>query len=163
MMAPIEQKPMTIKVPKVGDYNRCHGKLVEIEDVTPEEPLLDYIFENTEATLVGRCDDVTVVTFSTFNNLSGNGPNACVSSAIAEANRLRIKLKSLEFVVIKTTTQVRMRPSPNGHENLYAKGTIDMLALDWGRSKGLPDDIIKEVWSSIRGWLDREVEADARQ
>lgn len=136
------------RLPEVGDYVRTYGKLVKIEDVTPKEIILDYIFEEEEARIEGRINGKTVKVYSTFNDFYG--PGTCVQSAIKEAKRQNEWLgeSNLEFVVIKVVSQVRKRPSEHERENFYDKGFRAMNNLNHGCHWNLPDKVETLVWSS---------------
>jgi hypothetical protein len=140
-------------MPQVGDYVRMKGRLVEIQDVTPKEIVLDYIFEDTEATLVSRINGKNVKQYGTYNNFYGE--DSCVQSAIEEAKTQQEWLgeSNLEFVVVKTISQVRMRPNRGNLTSLYAPDFRDMASIGFGCRFELPDDKVEEVWSSVRGWL----------
>jgi hypothetical protein len=142
-----DSKP--VKLPEVGDYVRYYGTLVEVQDVTPKEIVLDYIFEDTSARLEGRINGKLVTEYGTFNNHYGQ--DACVKCAIEEAKVQQSWLgeSNLEFVVVKVTTRTRMRPDRNDRENFYAKGFRAMKALDYGCRRDLPDEIEEDVWSSV--------------
>jgi hypothetical protein len=146
----MSEKP---KLPQVGDYVRMKGRLVEIQDVTPKEIVLDYIFEDTEATVYGMINGKIVREYGTFNNFYGQ--DSCVKSAVEEAENKQKELgeSDLEFVVAKKTTQNRMRPNPRNLSSLYAPEFRDMALLDHGCCAGLPNEKIEKVWSSVHGWL----------
>lgn len=140
------------RIPEVGEYVRQYGVLVEIEKITPPvEPVADYIFEDTEARLEARINGKLIRRYSIFNNFYGIGK--CVSAAIDEARKHQqwIGESNLEFVVVKMTSRIRMRPT--GHEHFYAKEYREFSALKHGCHADLPEDIEEEVWSSVRGYL----------
>ncbi len=136
------------RVPTEGDYVRMCGTLVAIEDVTPKEIVLDFIFEETEARLEGRINGHVVKEYSTFNNFYGR--DTCVESAIKEAKvqEAWIGESNLEFVVVKVTRQVRMRPARDGKENFYAREFREMRTIEHGCRWNLPDEVEEDVWSS---------------
>jgi hypothetical protein len=142
-----EEKPK-VSLPEVGQYVRMYGTLVEVQDVTPKEIVLDYIFEETSARLEGRINGKVVKEFGTLNNFYGK--DTCVEQAIQEAKVQQAWLgeSNLEFVVVKITTRVRMRPDRNDRENFYAKGVRAMKTLEFGCHRDLPDKIEEDVWSS---------------
>jgi hypothetical protein len=136
------------RLPAEGDYVRTYGKLLKIEDVTPKEIVLDYIFEEEEARLEGRINGKTVKVYTTFNNFYG--PDTCVESAIKEAKQQEAWLgeSNLEFVVVKVVRQVRKRPSLGERENFYDREFRAMETLNHGCRWDLPDEVETVVWSS---------------
>lgn len=136
------------RLPVEGEYVRTCGKLVAIEDVTPKEIVLDYIFEEESARLEGRINGKTVKVYSTFNDYYGEG--TCVDSAIKEAKQQEAWLgeSNLEFVVVKIISQVRKRPSRGVRENFYDREYRAMETLNNGCRWNLPDDVETVVWSS---------------
>jgi hypothetical protein len=139
-----------VRVPEIGEYVRHYGTLVEVQDVTPKEIVLDYIFEERAARLEGRINGKVVKEYGTFNNHYGQ--DTCVKCAIEEARVQQLWLgeSNLEFVVVKVTTRTRMRPDRSNREYFYAKGIRAMKALDYGCRRGMPDDIEEDVWSSLK-------------
>ena len=77
------------KVNYVGDFIRNIGKLIAVQDVTPEAPpdRFDYIFEETTARIEAHINNVLVKEFATYNDFYGDG--TCVSLAKKEAKRKR--------------------------------------------------------------------------
>lgn len=141
-----ESKPM--RLPELGETIRTVGKLVEIEDVTPSERVLDYIFETTEARVEARVRGEVIRVFSTFNDFYGEGTS--ITGAIQEAKKLaeRYDAEGLEMVVVKITSRIRMRPDHQAKEHYYAKGLRAMKPLASGARYRLPDDTEEVVWSS---------------
>ena len=141
--------PCAERLPDVGQYVRDYGTLVQIEDVTPKEIVLDYIFESMEARLEGRINGKLVKTYSTLSDHYGK--NTCVQSAIKEAKTQQAWLgdSNLEFVVVKVTRRFRMRPSMDNRVNFYDAKFRAMKQLDFGCCRDLPDDIKEDVWSSF--------------
>lgn len=82
MKTPNKPQP---RIPAVGEFLRSHGRLVEVQDVTPKPPAptLDYIFEETTARVEGRINGKVIQTYGTFNDYYGEG--TCIESAIAVA------------------------------------------------------------------------------
>lgn len=142
----------TPRMPKIGDYIRLRGELVEIQDVTPPPPpvpLLDYIFEDTSATVRAMANGMIVAQHSTFNNWSGR--DTCVEAATQYARSLRrrtYKGTNIEVVVVKITTRYRLRPQRGDY--LYDKEFVRFEYLDSGSSWGMPEDVEEVVWSSKR-------------
>lgn len=143
-----ETKP--VKIPDVGEYVRNYGTLVEIQDVTPKEIVLDYVFEDTSARVEGRINGKVAKEYTTFNNFYGQ--DSCVQHAIREAKEQRRCLgdSCMEFVVVKVTSRQRMRPERNERENFYDTKYRAMTALECGRCRDLPDDVEEVVWSSLK-------------
>lgn len=137
------------RIPEAGEYVWMYGTLVEVQDVTPKEVVLDYIFENTEARVEARINGVFVREYSTYNNHYGKG--TCVDGAIKSAKRQREFLgeSNLEFVVIKKTSRVRMRPLNGECGSLHDPKFIQMDSLRHGSCCNLPDDVEEVVWSSL--------------
>ena len=146
----MEKNP--VRLPEVGDEVRSYGKLIAIQDVTPKDVILDYIFEDCEAVLEARINGKKVREYSTFNNF--HGPQTCVPNAIKEAELIQRTYgeSNLEFVVILKTTQVRMRPDPVCRENVRDREFRAMRQLDYGCRAGLPTTREEEVWSSLTGY-----------
>lgn len=144
----VEKKP--VKIPEVGEYVRNYGTLVEVQDVTPKEVILDYIFEDTSARLEGRINGKVVKEYGTFNNFYGK--DNCVNQAIAEAKKEQEWLgeSNMEFVVVKITSRERMRPDRSERENCYDNKFRAMAALEFGRCRDLPSDVEEDVWSSLK-------------
>lgn len=141
------------KLPYVGAYIRNYGTLVKIEDVTPKEVVLDYIFEDTKARLEARINGHVVKVYGTLNNFYGK--DSCVANAINDATRIQEKIgeSNLEFVVIKVTSQIRMRPSRHNLSSAYDPKVRDMDTIDYGCKRDVAADVEREVWSSLRGFL----------
>ena len=150
-----DQKP--VRLPEVGEYVRQCGTLVEVQDVTPKEIILDYIFEETSARLEGRINGKLVKEYSTFNDHYGKG--TCVDHAIREAKHEQRRLgeSNLEFVVVKITSRRRMRPNRGQRENFYDTTFRAMEQLQFGCCRDLPDDVEEVVWSSLQA--ERAVES----
>ena len=138
-----------VRLPEIGEYVRMYGTLVEVQDVTPKEIVLDYVFEDTQAKLVGRINGKNVKEYGTFNDFYGK--DTCVAAAIDEAKEQQRFLgeSNLEFVVIKVTSRVRMRPTRNERENFYASEFRAMESLPNGSCWNLPEDTVEEVWSRM--------------
>jgi hypothetical protein len=142
--------PKPAKLPEVGEYVRQYGTLVEVQDVTPKEIILDYIFEETSARLEGRINGKVVKEYSTFSDYYGKG--TCVQNAIIEAKVQQEWLgeSTMEFVVVKITSRVRKRPDRTQKENWYDCQFRAMNNLDFGCRRGMPDDVEEVVWSSLK-------------
>jgi hypothetical protein len=138
-----------VRLPEEGEYVRIYGTLIRSEDVTPKEVVIDYIFEETTARIEGRINGKLVKEYGTFNNFYGK--DTCVEAAIKEAKTHQAWLgeSNLEFVVVKITSQRRMRPSRLQREEFYAKGIRKMETLPHGCRWNLPDDVEEDVWSSL--------------
>jgi hypothetical protein len=136
------------RLPKVGEFVRACGRLVEIQDVTPKPPAptLDYIFEYTNARVEGRINGKVIKTFSTFNDLYGEG--TCVKYAIEEAQSQAkwYGPSDMVFVVVKITSRVRKRPIDR--ENLYDARFRGFESLSFGCGHNLPKDVEEDVWFS---------------
>jgi hypothetical protein len=138
----------TVRIPEVGEYVRMYGTLVEVQDVTPKEIVLDYVFERTEARLDGLINGKKVKEFGTFNDYYGK--ETCVKLAITEAQD-KIKFfgeSNLEFVVVKITRRVRMRPDRQKREYFYDDKFRTMTELEHGRYYDLPGETEEVVWRS---------------
>ena len=137
-----------VRLPKEGEYVRMYGRLIAIEDVTPKDIILDYIFETTEARIEGWINGKLVKNFGVFNNFYGEG--TCVDHAVKHARELMKEYgeSNLEFVVIEITKRVRMRPDPSERANLYAKEFRAMHSLQCGSRWNLPDEKEEVVWRS---------------
>lgn len=142
-----ERKP--VRLPAVGESVRMYGKLVKIEVVTPPvEVVRDYVFEFTTAKLEARINGFCIKEHGEFNDFYGDG--TCVDAAIRDARSLvgQFGESDLEFVVIKVTSQKRMRPDPDRRENFYADQFRAMETLEYGCCRDLPEDKEEIVWSS---------------
>ncbi len=139
----------SVRVPEIGEYVRNCGTLVEVQDVTPKEIVLDYIFEDVSARVEGRINGKVVKEYSTFNEFFGQGTS--VDNAIQEAKTQQAWLgeSNMEFVVVKITSRGRKRPSRAVRENWYDKGFREMETLAFGCRAGMPDDNEEVVWSSL--------------
>lgn len=137
-----------VRLPKEGEYVRTYGRLVAIEDVTPKEIILDYIFEESDARVDAFINGKLVRSYGVFNNFYGE--NTCVDHAVKHAKELmeRYGESNLEFVVTKFTRQLRMRPDPSERANLYAKEFRAMHSLQCGSRWNLPDEKEEVVWRS---------------
>lgn len=134
------------RIPKIGEYVRGFGRLLEKEDVTPPTvQVYDYIFEGTSARLEGRINGHVVKTYSTFY-----GENTCVKHAISEAMDAlkRLGESDFELVVVKITKRSRMRPTQDVH--FYDRKFRQFMHLECGRKRDLPDEVEEDVWSSFR-------------
>jgi hypothetical protein len=140
----------TPRLPKVGEFVRGHGVLVEIQDVTPKPPPpeIDYIFESFSARIESRVNGKVLNTHGTLNDFYGRG--TCVESAIADAKKIQATYgaSDVEYVVVKITSRVRQRPQDRREYNFYNKQFVDFEALKWGCHRDLPDDVEEVVWSS---------------
>ena len=140
----------TPRLPEVGEYVRMKGRLVEVQDVTPKPPPkeVDYIFEDTNARVELRINGKRITEYGTFNNFYG--ADSCVPSAIEEAKKLMANIgpSDAELVVVKITSQRRMRPRGDREHSLYAPQFIDFQTLSHGACSALPDDTEEVVWSS---------------
>lgn len=136
------------RLPTEGEYVRTYGKLVAIEDVTPKEVILDYIFEESEARVDAFINGKLVRSYGVFNNFYGE--NTCVEHAVTHAKELleRYGESNLEFIVIKFTRQVRMRPESSERANFYEKEFRAMRTLECGSRWNLPDEKEEVVWRS---------------
>jgi hypothetical protein len=144
-MTDAEPKP---RLPGVGEYVRMTGTLVKVEDVTPKEVVLDYIFEDTEAKVEIWNGKYLLEKLSTFNNFYGK--DSCVDAAIKLAKETARKLKNpgLDVRVIKRTSQFRARPTYG--KNYHAPEFPVMEGLKFGCRADLPDDKEEIVWSSMK-------------
>lgn len=131
-----------------GEYMRGTGRLIRVEDVTPKDVVLDYIFQDSEATVQARINGHNIKEYGTFNNLYGEG--TCVDAAIEQAKSVLkvIGESNLEFVVVKRTFHQRYRPSKRMNESIFDRGMVHMEVLPHGWGRDLPDDIEEVVWSS---------------
>ena len=145
----MSDKTKTVRIPNVGEYVRQYGTLVGVEDVTPKEIILDYIFEETSARVEGRINGKVVKEYGTFNNFYGK--DTCIENAISEAKVQQnwIGESNMEFVVVKITSRVRKRPSRVHKENWHDRQYRAMDTLDFGCRRKMPDDIEEVVWSSL--------------
>ena len=135
------------KMPEIGKFQRNHGTLIKIEDVTLQpRKELDYIFESVAARVEIRLNGKLVKTCGTYGDIDGFCSS--IPNAIEEAKRLKITYgeTDAEFVVVKIVTQRRCRPS--NHENFYEKGYRDFAAKEYGSGVDLPEDKEEVVWSS---------------
>lgn len=146
------------RMPEIGEYVRMYGTLVEVQDVTPPPPptpVLDYIFEDTDARVELWANGRKIDDGPTMNNFYGK--DTCVEAAIEEAKKLSKKYgKGVEVRVVKITSRVRMRPSRDVH--FYDRTFIDFNSLDRGAHWNLPKNIEEVVWSSAK----RKKKATAR-
>lgn len=140
------------RVPKVGEFVRSQGKLVEVRDVTPPVEKVEYwIFEVNEARVELRCHGKLINRYSTFNDFYGEG--TCLDFAKKEAAKLLESLgitdpaaSDLELVVIKSTFQVR-RERTNGI-TFYDAAFVGFNDVRGGIDIELPQPMESVVWSS---------------
>ena len=136
------------RIPEVGEYVRMFGTLVEVQDVTPPpppEPVLDYIFEDTEARIDVLANGHRIREGSTLNNFYGK--DTCVETAIKEAKEAAAHYgDGVEVRVVKVTSRVRMRPARK--ENFYAPEFAEFEPLERGSRWNLPEPVEEVVWSS---------------
>jgi hypothetical protein len=146
----MSKETQTPRLPKVGEFVRGHGVLVEIQDVTPKPPPpeIDYIFESFSARIESRVNGKVLNTHGTLNDFYGRG--TCVESAIADAKKIQARYgaSDVEYVVVKITSRVRQRPQDRREYNFYDKQFVDFESLKWGCRRDLPDDVEEVVWSS---------------
>lgn len=141
-----------LKMPQIGDYIRNVGKLIRIETIPPEpqEPIVDYIFEEISAKIElraswGKIDDITCL--NDFYGLESS-----IQTAIKEAKeycseRHITKDSELEVVVIKEVEQFRKRPT--GKLEFWNKEYMDFEHLDGYKSThDLPEKTETIIWSS---------------
>jgi hypothetical protein len=138
------------RIPEVGEYVRMYGTLVEIQDVTPPPPptpVLDYIFEDTDARVEVLAGGHIVKDGPTINNFYGK--DTCVAGAIEEAKKLAKHYGTgVEVRVVKVTSRVRMRPSRDVH--LYDRTFVHFNSLYSGARWDLAEPIEEVVWSSAK-------------
>ena len=136
-----------LKLPEVGEFLRCAGELVRIEEVTPPvRPVLDFIFRTECADVIGRVGGKKIKEFVTFNDLYGQGTG--VQSAINEAGKLAKSWGAgLEIVVVKRVHYFRARPSVDGESSFYDKGYRNFEPIPNGCQKDVPDETEEIVFS----------------
>lgn len=147
-----------LNLPIVGQFVKQHGKLIEIQDVTPTpvEREVDYIFEKTEAKIEGQIDGKFIKNFGTFHGMFGE--TDAVANAIKECASLQKDFPSVDFIVTRNVTRTRMRPTNriNLRENFYDKTLVDFDSLSHGSGRGLPADESTVVWSSKKGFCEKD-------
>lgn len=138
-----DRKP---RLPVAGEFVRSVGKLVSIEDVTPKEIVLDYIFQGFEARIEARLNGKRIKEFSVHNDFYGLG--TCVTHAITEAKEQAnfYGPSDLEFVVVKITSHCRKRPSRNERSNFYDEQFRAFQTEATGCKWNLPDDTEEDVF-----------------
>jgi hypothetical protein len=136
-------------LPKVGDFVKNVGRLIKVEEVPPVVPVKDYIFESTSARVETRVNGHVVKSFSTFCDWGGR---TCIDHAIEEAKHLNDAYgkSSMVFVVVKITSQCRMRPIDS--KSIYSEYNYFKL-LEFGSKANLPEDKEEDVWFSDKGEL----------
>ena len=144
----------TLKIPEVGEYVRNVGRLVAIEIIQPPPPpsYKDFIFEDIETHCELRLNGEIIQHLSSLNDFYGLGEG--IKQGIREmkryCSRRNITDKSeLEVVVIKFTSQRRMKPT--NKENYSAEGYTDFECKTYGWKYNLPEDTTEIVWSSKNG------------
>lgn len=132
------------RLPIVGEQIRLCGRLVEIQDVTPPvTQMLDYVFEETTATVWVKVNGHFLKEGPSFNDFSGSA----TASAIVEAKKWAAQYgPSVEVVVFEKKRLVRKRPT--GRENFYAREFVEFEPLKSGCRADLPEDSEELVWSS---------------
>ena len=137
---------MTVKprLPEIGESIRLCGKLVKIQDVTPPvTQVLDYVFEETSATVWAKVNGQLLKEFAMFNDFYGSARTL----AIVEAKRIAATYgDAIEVVVIEKRQLIRKRPT--NRENFYAKEFVEFETINHGCRWDLPDDVEEQVWSS---------------
>lgn len=103
-------EPQKPREPKIGEYVRGRGKLVEIRDVTPPPPPKQFawIFEETTARIDGRVAGKVLKTFCEIRDAGEEG--SCVNLAIEEAKKLAREYPGVTIVVVKVKQLAQMRP-----------------------------------------------------
>lgn len=142
------------RIPKVDEYVRLVGTLLEIKVIPPPPPpppQTVYWFEDTTAHYEARGNGHVMLTGSEFNNFYGRGD--CVKSAIQDAVEAMevYDVPGVEFVVVETTTKAGYRVAALG-DNLYAKEFVQLEESSLIRS----EETHADVWSSVRGELTRD-------
>ena len=134
----------TPRLPEIGDSIRLCGKLVEIQDVKPPvTQVLDYVFEETSATVWAKANGQLLKEFATFNDFYGSAR----TPAIVEAKKIAATYgDAIEVVVIEKRQLIRKRPT--NRENFYAKEFVEFETLNHGCRWDLPGDVEEQVWSS---------------
>lgn len=137
------------RIPKVGEYVRLVGTLLEIKEIPPPPPpprQMVYWFEDTAAHYEARGNGHVILKGSEFNNSYGRGD--CVKSAIQDAVEAAetFGVRGMEFIVVETTTRSGYRVAALG-DNLYAKEFVALEDSSLIRS----EETSVDVWSSVCG------------
>jgi hypothetical protein len=138
------------RLPEIGEYVRRTGRLLRIEDPRPEPPpKKDWIFEYVNARKEVRLNGKALNKLGTLNDYYGQG--TAVPKAIAEAqdwceDNCVVQESTLEVVVVKVVSHVRMRPVRDVYDR-----SIRFQSIDNGCKWKLPADVETVVWSSKTG------------
>jgi hypothetical protein len=135
------------RIPKIGEYVRLRGELIEVIEEPPPPPpppTKFYVFEDTEARVESRVNGHVVQTFSTFNNWYGR--DTCIQSAIdsAKEEQARLGTSDMEFVVVKITRRGRLIHIANS-TYLYDSQFVRFEYPDRGHDGSETEE---DVWSS---------------
>ena len=138
-----------LKLPKVGEYVRGVGTLVEIDTPPPPPPQKDYIFEESTARIEVRRNGLVMNTHGTRWDYYGLGTS--VETAIHDAKKLAkdegyTPQSECALVVVKIVSYIRKRPG--AQENSDDPKYREFKALDHGCRLDLPPDSESVVWSS---------------
>lgn len=142
----------TPRLPRLNEYVRGQGTLVECEEVAPPPPppTHDFIFEEITAHCELRHDGEVIKSFNSVWDFYGKGKS--VEDAIACAKEYAAKKKlgpNSEMEVVAIETRERFRKRPKGEKkNFYAEEFLDFEPLEIGRSRGMPPAKLKVVWNS---------------
>lgn len=140
------------RLPEIGEFVRHHGRLLAIEDVTPEpppQPVLDYIFEEISARGELRRLGKVVKEIETLNDFYGleTSVRECIREMQEYAKAEAIGPDSeVEVVVVRVVSCYRARPKPSA--NFYDESFRDFAALDHGSKWTVPDDVETVAWST---------------
>lgn len=154
----MKNKDGTPRMPEVGEYVRGLGRLVSLEDVTPEiKPMTGYIFEDLSATVEMWMNGKKLKECVTFNDIYGF--ESCIKAALEEVSDLKEQYgDGMEFKIIKHTDYGCMMPWHEG-SNFYDsdfKQFKEMGAFHNGsiynRLK-VPQSKHEEHWSSKTGFI----------
>lgn len=149
------------KIPDVGDYVRGLGKLVAVEDVTPQvKPMTGYVFEILSATVEMWANGNKLKECVTFNDLGGE--ESCLKSAVEEAESLIEHYgNGVEFRVMKNTDYDCKAPWHEG-SNFYDskfRQFRDMAAFHHGNIYNhmkVPQSKSELYWTSTDGLVEVE-------
>lgn len=136
-------------IPPMNEWVRGCGKLVAIENVTPPViEIIDYIFEAVTARVEVRVNGRVIQKFSTFNDFGGEETSIQLAIDEAKLQAERHGKSDLMFFVVKITSQIRMRPTPDENtHNPYSPRYCHMAPLERWWQWGLPDRVEEDVFS----------------
>lgn len=143
------------RMPEVGEYVRGIGRLVSVDDITPEvKQMTGYMFEELSATVEMWMNGNKLKECVTFNDIYGF--ETCLKAALEEVEDLKKQFgDGMEFKIIKHTDYGCMMPWHEG-SNFYDSGfrqfkNVEDFRTHYNHLK-TPQSKQEEYWSSFTGF-----------